>query len=80
MAEALALIGAMYAHEKQIRADAFTGEDKRADGDSLLAAGLTTESRDSGSRWWEALYAKRRASGRAGRVRAADALGLALWR
>ena len=29
-AEALALIGAMYAHEKQIRADALTGEDKRA--------------------------------------------------
>ena len=30
VAEALALIGAMYAHEKQIRADALTGEDKRA--------------------------------------------------
>ena len=30
MAEALALIGAMYAHEKQIRADALSGEDKRA--------------------------------------------------
>ena len=29
-AEALALIGAMYAHEKQIRADALTGEDKCA--------------------------------------------------
>ena len=29
-AEALALIGAMYAHEKQIRADALTGDDKRA--------------------------------------------------
>ena len=32
VAEALALIGAMYAHEKQIRADALTGEDKRAYG------------------------------------------------
>ena len=30
VAEALALIAAMYAHEKQIRADALTGEDKRA--------------------------------------------------
>ena len=30
VAEALALIGAMYAHEKQIRADALTGQDKRA--------------------------------------------------
>ena len=30
VAEALALIGAMYAHEEQIRADALTGEDKRA--------------------------------------------------
>ena len=30
VAEALALIGAMYAHEKQIRADGITGEDKRA--------------------------------------------------
>ena len=30
VAEALALIGAMYAHEKQIRANALTGEDKRA--------------------------------------------------
>ena len=29
VAEALALIGAMYAHEEQIRADALTGEDKR---------------------------------------------------
>ena len=29
-AEALALIGAMYAHEKQIRADALTGDDKRS--------------------------------------------------
>ena len=30
VAEALALIGAMYAHEEQIRTDALTGEDKRA--------------------------------------------------
>ena len=30
VAEALAMIGAMYAHEKQMRADALTGEDKRA--------------------------------------------------
>ena len=30
VAEALTLIGAMYAHEEQIRADALTGEDKRA--------------------------------------------------
>ena len=30
VAEALALIGAMYGHEKQIRADGLTGEDKRA--------------------------------------------------
>ena len=30
VAEALALIGAMYAHEKQIRADGLVGEDKRA--------------------------------------------------
>ena len=30
VAEALAMIGAMYAHEEQIRADALTGEDKRA--------------------------------------------------
>ena len=30
VAEALALIGTMYAHEKQIRANALTGEDKRA--------------------------------------------------
>ena len=30
MAEALALIGAMYGHEKQIRADGLTGADKRA--------------------------------------------------
>ena len=30
VAEALALIGAMYAHEKQIRPDGLTGEDKRA--------------------------------------------------
>ena len=29
VAEALAMIGAMYAHEEQIRADALTGEDKR---------------------------------------------------
>ena len=29
-AEALAMIGAMYAHEEQIRADALTGDDKRA--------------------------------------------------
>ena len=30
VAEALAMIGAMYGHEKQIRADGFAGEDKRA--------------------------------------------------
>ena len=30
MAEALALIGAMYGHEKQIRDDGLAGEDKRA--------------------------------------------------
>ena len=30
VAEALALIGAMYGHEKQLRADVLTGEDKRA--------------------------------------------------
>ena len=30
VAEALAMIGAMYAHEEQIRADALTGDDKRA--------------------------------------------------
>ena len=30
VAEALALIGAMYGHEKQVRADGLTGEDKRA--------------------------------------------------
>ena len=30
VAEALAMMGAMYAHEEQIRADALTGEDKRA--------------------------------------------------
>ena len=38
MAEALALIGAMYAHEKQIHADTLTGEDKRAYGRSLTFA------------------------------------------
>ena len=48
VAEALALIGAMYAHEKQIRADAFTGEDKRAYGDSLLAG--RSHHRESGLR------------------------------
>ena len=40
VAEALALIGAMYAHETQIRADALTGEDKRACASGRLRTGV----------------------------------------